>query len=340
MTTSVFGNGISPIKKENTASSKINQMNYEPDPGIIAEYTWEYLGSNQVKFTDASTGGGGPVQWAWDFTDDGIDDAWGPSVTHTYPGSGPYYCDHWVKGNDDTQSQVLKPVRWDGGIIAEYTCEYLNNYQVKFTDTSTGGGGVKQMAWDFTNDGTDDAWGNPAYYTYPGSGPYYCDHWVKGNDDTQSQVLKPVRPSLGGGGNGADLYCIDSIAWTGVKPGSTVHGSFELKNKGSAGSELNWEIYYYPSWGTWSFNPSSGSNLKPEDGPVTVEVTVVAPNEKLEYFDGFIGLQNTDNTSDKGLVVIQLVTPVNIDMPFQQFFERFFQRFPNAFPLLRHLMGY
>jgi len=54
-----------------------------------------------------------------------------------------------------------------------------------------------------------------------------------------------------------DLECGGSLTWTwtNVEPGSTVTESFTVKNVGDSGSELDWEISNYPSWGTLTLDP-------------------------------------------------------------------------------------
>ncbi len=110
---------------------------------------------------------------------------------------------------------------------------------------------------------------------------------------------------------GEDLYAHGSLGWPRVKPGSTVTGSFEVENVGSPGSELDWEITEWPSWGNWTFDPLSGDNLKPEDGAITVQVSVVAPNEESRKFEGEIKIENTKDPSDCNYIDVILMTPKN-----------------------------
>jgi len=141
--------------------------------------------------------------------------------------------------------------------------------------------------------------------------------------------------------NTPNLDCSGSLSWANIKPGATVIGSFQVQNIGDAGSLLNWTVNTSSiTWGTWSFTPASGSDLTPEDGQVTVQVSVVAPNEKNSEFQGYLKVENQDNSTDFGLIPVYLKTPLSKDFYFQQFFERMFQQFPHAFPLLRHLLRY
>jgi len=109
-----------------------------------------------------------------------------------------------------------------------------------------------------------------------------------------------------------DLDCSGSLSWTNVQPGATVIGSFQVKNIGGPNSSLNWAIDTSSiSWGTWSFNPEYGENLTPADGQITVQVSVVAPSEGNSEFEGYIRVENLDNSTDFELITVSLKTPIN-----------------------------
>ncbi len=84
---------------------------------------------------------------------------------------------------------------------------------------------------------------------------------------------------------GPDLQCEESLSWDDITPGATVQGSFTVSNGGDAGSHLDWEVLSYPSWGTWTFTPSFGTDL-PAGDSVTVQVKVVIPNEENTQYQG------------------------------------------------------
>jgi hypothetical protein len=136
-----------------------------------------------------------------------------------------------------------------------------------------------------------------------------------------------------------DLDCGGSLGWDEVKPGATVNGTFQVGNVGENGSLLNWAVESWPSWGTWTFSPDSGTAL-PDGSWVSVTVAVVAPPDKKTNFTGKVKIVNLDDLSDFYEINVYLKTPMNEDLYFQQLFEKFFERFPNAFPILRHLMGH
>jgi len=106
-----------------------------------------------------------------------------------------------------------------------------------------------------------------------------------------------------------DLDCEGALQWTDVNIGETVNGSFEVYNVGGSGSLLNWEITSYPSWGTWSFTPESGESLTPEDGPITVQVSVIAPDDENTEFEGTIQIENQENSEDFDVIPVYLKTP-------------------------------
>jgi hypothetical protein len=137
-----------------------------------------------------------------------------------------------------------------------------------------------------------------------------------------------------------DLDCAGLLVWNDIKPGATVHSSFNILNIGEPGSHLNWTITSYPDWGTWSFSPSSGTNLTPENGSLMVTVQVTVPKEKNENFTGQVIVMNTDNSSDYCVVPVSLSTPINENIGYHFVLERILDRFPNAFPMLRFLLEY
>jgi hypothetical protein len=111
-----------------------------------------------------------------------------------------------------------------------------------------------------------------------------------------------------------DLVCTGSLSWSNVKPGATLTGSFQLQNSGGKDSLLNWTIDNTSiTWGTWSFTPQFGDNLKPDDGPITIQVSVIAPDEKNTKFEGFIQVKNLENISDYEIISVSLKNLKNID---------------------------
>lgn len=104
----------------------------------------------------------------------------------------------------------------------------------------------------------------------------------------------------------SDLETNGSLEWNNVAPGEVLYGTFTLRNNGEPQSSLNWSINTTPSWGIWTLNPSSGESLTPEQGPVTVQVTVVAPTGGGPSYHGEITVVNLDDPNDIGKVPVWL----------------------------------
>lgn len=110
-----------------------------------------------------------------------------------------------------------------------------------------------------------------------------------------------------------DLSCEGMLEWVNVTPNQMVTSSFTVSNIGEAGSFLDWQIADYPSWGTWTFTPSNGNNLQPEDGPATVSVNVIVPNVEDHLFIGNVTVVNRENSDDYCLVPVSLKTGIKIN---------------------------
>ncbi len=120
--------------------------------------------------------------------------------------------------------------------------------------------------------------------------------------------IPPEGPPQPPQNNTPDLNCTGSLSWSDIKPGATVHDSFQVRNVGDPGSLLNWTVNNSLTWGTWTFTPASGEGLTPEQGPVTVQVYVIVPDEKNTEFQGFLQVQNRDNASDFDTIPVTLKT--------------------------------
>jgi len=134
-----------------------------------------------------------------------------------------------------------------------------------------------------------------------------------------------------------NLDCIGSLYWVNVKPGETVNGSFLVQNIGGASSKLNWIINTSSiDWGIWTFNPASAVNQTPDEGPVTVQISVIAPNEEDTVFEGYIIVENQDDPKDFDVIPVYLNTPKK--RIFNISFLDFLKDNPNIFPIIHFLI--
>jgi hypothetical protein len=92
------------------------------------------------------------------------------------------------------------------------------------------------------------------------------------------------------------------------------------------------------SWGTWSFNPESGVRLTPENGSVTVHVSVVVPVESKQTFQGFLQVENTEDPTNFDTIPVTLTTPVKIVPQEMTILQKFLAYFFHMHPFLETLV--
>jgi len=132
-----------------------------------------------------------------------------------------------------------------------------------------------------------------------------------------------------------DLDAYGDLTWSSVTPGSTVTGGIYVENVGEQDpfgqNQLSWSITEWPDWGSWSFSPSSGIGLEPDEGPFNVHVTVVSPTLQHKIYSGTVKIVNTENPSDYIELPVKLTTPRTVVHPL---LNKFLQRFPALWQLL------
>ena len=141
------------------------------------------------------------------------------------------------------------------------------------------------------------------------------------------------------GGN-PDLQCNGTLRWNNVKAGSQVTGTFTVENIGDPGSLLDWEIKDWPSWGTWTFTPISGTGLKPSDGSIDILVVVIAPNQRNQPYTGKVRVNSLIDSSDYCVIDVYLETPrykQNINNQFLKMFNSYISLFPILKILIQRL---
>ena len=106
-----------------------------------------------------------------------------------------------------------------------------------------------------------------------------------------------------------DLKCEGELKFNDINAGSIAQGSLTVENIGNENSVLNWEITEWPNWGEWIFSPMSGYNLRPEQGKITIDVNIVAPEDKNQEYLGYVKLVNKEDPTDYEIINVLLTTP-------------------------------
>ena len=136
----------------------------------------------------------------------------------------------------------------------------------------------------------------------------------------------------------ANLDCEGTLSWTKIKPGTTILGNFSVKNTGEPASELTWGITEWPSWGNWTFTPQSGTSLNPEDGLITVQVSVITPSESNAEFNGTVKVVNTFDPTDYVEIPVNLKTPINQPI-LKDYLLHFLNVLAEQFPFIKYVIN-
>ena len=136
---------------------------------------------------------------------------------------------------------------------------------------------------------------------------------------------------------GSNLQGHGVLSWVDVEPETTLNGSFSIENVGNPGYEIDWEILTWPDWGVWTITPNNGEGFTPEDGKLTIDVSVVAPENKKTEYSGYIKIVNKNNYDDSCLIHISLVTKHSKSADFISL--QLCERFPRLSSTLTKIMN-
>jgi hypothetical protein len=198
---------------------------------------------------------------------------------------------------------------------------------------------VVNEAWDAGHNLVIDGYREDGYYHLNfGWGGYY-DGWYKIPEEIPRDltVLEGLIVDIIDKNSDSIIHGKGVLYWPDVIPGFTVEGSFTIENVGEPGSSIDWEIITWPEWGDWSFDPASGENLTPEAGPLTIDVSVIAPDKKGKHFSGYVKIVDVEDNINSCLIHVSLSTP-RIRGIFS-FLDFLFERNLNSYPLFWFLFN-
>jgi PKD repeat protein len=291
-----------------------------------------------IEFTGSVSGGTPPYYYQWDLGDGAISEDQNP--THVYSEPSPpagYPITLYVIDSTGTTGQDQTRAYITGDLIADADGPYFGSVgeSIQFTGSASGGTSPYSFSWDF-GDGSSSTEQNPTH-SYNAEGEYTVILTV--TDDEDKTDSDSTTATIGEDIPLPDLECEGSLSWVDVIQGTTVNGTFIVRNVGDSGSVLNWEVDGYPEdWGEWTFTPSEGSGLNPGDGDLIVEVTLVAPKAKsmllfsrlddAEEFTGDITVINSDNSGDSEVIPVSITVSRGKVFSLRDIFEYLIYRFP------------
>jgi PKD repeat protein len=246
-----------------------------------------------------------------------------------------------TNGQDQTRAHIT------GDLIADADGPYFGSVgeSIEFSGSASGGTAPYSFSWDF-GDGSSSTDQNPTH-SYTAEGEYTVVLTV--TDDEDKTDSDSTTATIGEDIPVPDLECEGSLSWVDVVQGTTVNGTFIVRNIGDSASSLNWEVDGYPEdWGEWTFTPSEGSGLTPGDGDIIVEVSLVAPKAKsmllffrlddAEEFSGDITVVNSDNSGDSEVIPVSITVSKGKVLSLWDIFEYLVYRFPILERILRILV--
>jgi hypothetical protein len=208
----------------------------------------------------------------------------------------------------DPQGMVFEIIFWDA-LFGNPICTYQVSPKAKGTFEFYNGS--KMFYWEVILDPLckiSDGWvsiqsigsSNNCCFYWAGSdeGNLYCYHEGATNPDCENDCAFQLI-SIGCGFHEGKIQC-ESVGMNfgKAKPGTTVTGQIYIYNKGSFYSWLDWfvDTVNVPTWGTWTFSPASGINLREYDY-VIINVSCVLTDIK-DIYNGSIIVYNADDSTD------------------------------------------
>ena len=153
---------------------------------------------------------GSITAYHWDFNNDGVVDASGQVVTHSFPSPGVYTVRLRVvddQGASDDEVKTVNVVVLNQPPVAQFTFSPASpapGEWVQFDASASydPDGTIVDYRWDFDGDGVMDATGQTAFYSYPAPGVYsvrlvVTDNQGASDDEVKSVVVAaPNRPPV------------------------------------------------------------------------------------------------------------------------------------------------
>ena len=233
------------------------------------------------------------MTYAWDFTNDGVNESTTQSPSFTYQNPGTYAVRLTVKNAAGSDAEIKNGYITVSPAPVAPTAAFTADNQagtapltVVFTDQSTGTAPFT-YAWDFTNDGTRDSTSQNPSFTYQNTGTYTVKLTVTnavGSDgETKSGYITvtelPVAPVA--------AFTVDkqtgntplTVRFTDQSTGtSPLSYAWDFDNDGITDSTVKSPTFIYATEGTYTVNftvtNSLGSDSEIKTDHITVNPTI------------------------------------------------------------------
>jgi hypothetical protein len=125
----------------------------------------------------------------------------------------------------------------------------------------------------------------------------------------------------------AEVDVSGSLKWENALSDSTVRGNIYVENDGESNSLLNWTVkrleYDYYTGGSFTFSPSSGTDLKVTDPRERIQVSIPVHSSIYTTHSGKIVVYNIDDPPDCEIVDVSVTTPKNLAFQTYKIFNIF-----------------
>jgi len=254
--------------------------------------------------------GGSIVEYRWDWTSDGVVDAYGPTPVHTYASEGTYNVTLTIvddEGETNTTStahshgiNVPPPIPVSGNVPPDSNFSWSVNPNVNGTidftsNVSDPDGEIVSYEWNF-GDGTSSTSQNPSH-TYDTSGTYTVTLIVTDdNGETSTREINVevpnIRPQAGFSTSSANITTASSVTFDGGSPysydkdGNIVNWSWDFGDGDTAYGSTVSHQYNTPGNYTVTLNVTDNSGgWAVEQKNVTVSSPATASSPRFLFVD-------------------------------------------------------
>ena len=238
-----------------------------------------------VLFTDASLGS--PINWAWDFDNDGVIDSYEQNPIHVYTETGNYSVSLSVSDGETTDGEIKEnyiTVEAEP-LIADFEANAASGempFEVQFMDTSVNFiGDITSWQWDFQNDGIIDSYLQNPTYTYAIAGVYSVSLTVSDSTNTDIELKEDYITVEAPLFSDFEVDITDGDAplevnFTDLSTGNIIAWMWDFDNDGTIDSNIQNPTYIYAEAGVYSVS------LKITDG--VTEITELKEDYMLSYW--------------------------------------------------------